>query len=48
MQRLAAVGIDMTAVGRTLEGDGIAGFEKAYRGVLADLTASTRSTAASL
>ena len=48
MQRLAAVGIDMTAVGRTLESDGIAGFEKAYRGVLADLAASARSTAASL
>jgi transaldolase len=41
MLRLAAVGIDMTAVGRTLEDNGIASFEKAYRDVLADLTAST-------
>ncbi|MEV6269441.1 transaldolase family protein [Kribbella sp. NPDC051936] len=48
MQRLAAAGIDMTAVGRTLEDNGIAGFEKAYRGVLADLTASTQPSAASL
>ena len=38
--QLAAVGIDMTAVGRTLEENGIAAFEKAYRDVLADLTAA--------
>jgi transaldolase len=38
MLGLAAVGIDMTAVGRTLEDNGIAGFEKAYRDVHADLT----------
>lgn len=38
MERLAAVGIDMTAVGRTLEENGIAGFEKAYHDVLAKLT----------
>ena len=48
MERLAALGIDMTAVGRVLEDNGIAGFEKAYRGVLADLTASTQPSAASL
>ncbi|WP_327640783.1 transaldolase [Kribbella sp. NBC_00482] len=40
MLHLAAAGIDMAAVGRTLEENGIAGFEKAYRDVLADLTAS--------
>ncbi|WTK91964.1 hypothetical protein OG558_24455 [Kribbella sp. NBC_01510] len=38
MERLAAVGIDMTAVGRTLEENGIASFEKAYQDVLAKLT----------
>jgi transaldolase len=38
MQRLAAVGIDMTAVGRTLEDNGIASFDKAYQQVLANLT----------
>jgi len=48
MERLAALGIDMTAVGCVLEDNGIAGFEKAYRGVLADLTASTQPSAASL
>jgi len=43
MQRLAALGIDLTAVGRALEDSGIAGFEKAYRDVLADLTTSTQT-----
>ncbi len=38
MQRLAAVGVDMTAVGRTLEDNGIASFNKAYQDVLANLT----------
>ncbi|MEV0801571.1 transaldolase [Kribbella sp. NPDC050281] len=38
MVRLAAAGIDMTAVGRTLEDNGIAGFDKAYEDVLAKLT----------
>ncbi|TCC07199.1 transaldolase [Kribbella soli] len=38
MERLAAVGIDMTAVGRTLEDNGIASFNKAYQDVLANLT----------
>jgi transaldolase len=38
MLRLAAVGIDMTAVGRTLEDNGIASFDKAYQGVLTNLT----------
>jgi transaldolase len=38
MQRLEAVGIDMTVVGRALEDNGIAGFEKAYHDVLANLT----------
>lgn len=38
MGRLAAVGIDMTAVGRTLEDNGIASFNKAYQDVLANLT----------
>jgi transaldolase len=38
MVRLAAVGIDMTAVGRTLEDNGIASFDKAYQDVLANLT----------
>jgi transaldolase len=38
MLRLATVGIDMTAVGRTLEDNGIAGFDKAYQGVLTNLT----------
>ena len=38
MLRLAAAGIDMAAVGRTLEDNGIASFDKAYQDVLADLT----------
>jgi transaldolase len=38
MLRLAAVGIDMTAVGRALEDNGIASFDKAYQDVLANLT----------
>lgn len=38
MQRLAAVGIDMTAVGRTLEDNGIASFDNAYQDVLTNLT----------
>ncbi|MET7280772.1 transaldolase [Kribbella sp. NPDC005582] len=38
MLRLADIGVDMTAVGRTLEESGIAKFDQAYRGVLADLT----------
>ena len=38
MLRLAAVGVDMTAVGRTLEDNGIAAFDKAYQDVLANLT----------
>jgi transaldolase len=41
MQRLAAVGIDMTAVGRALEDIGIATFHKAYHDVLANLTNMT-------
>ncbi|RZU16336.1 transaldolase [Kribbella rubisoli] len=48
MERLAVVGIDMTAVGRTLEENGIASFEKAYQDVLAKLTemkAAQRRTA---
>jgi len=46
IRRLAAAGIDMTAVGRTLEDNGIAAFEKAYRDALADLTASTLTSGA--
>ncbi|TDW84313.1 transaldolase [Kribbella pratensis] len=38
MQRLTAVGVDMTAVGHTLEDNGIASFNKAYQDVLANLT----------
>ena len=38
MLRLAAAGVDMTAVGRTLEDNGIASFDKAYQDVLANLT----------
>lgn len=38
MQQLAAVGVDMTAVGHTLEDNGIASFNKAYQDVLANLT----------
>jgi transaldolase len=38
MLRLATVGIDMTAVGRTLEDNGIASFDMAYQGVLTNLT----------
>ena len=48
MQRLAAVGIDMTAVGRSLEENGIASFEKAYQDVLArlsEMAAAQRRTA---
>src|SRR4051794_702230 len=41
MLQLAAVGIDMNAVGRPLEDNGIASFEKAHRDVVAHLTAST-------
>ena len=45
MQRLAAVGIDMTAVGRTLEDNGIASFDKAYQDILRTLAATTRPDA---
>ena len=38
VQRLTAVGVDMTAVGHTLEDNGIASFNKAYQDVLANLT----------
>jgi transaldolase len=44
MLRLAAVGIDMTAVGRTLEDNGIANFDKAYHEVLANLAATAQAT----
>jgi transaldolase len=43
MRRLAAVGIDMNAVGRTLEDNGIATFEKAYHEVLSNLAASAQA-----
>jgi transaldolase len=43
MQRLAAVGIDMTVVGRALEDNGIASFEKAYQDVLANLAAAPQT-----
>jgi transaldolase len=43
MRRLAAVGIDMTAVGRTLEDAGIASFNKAYHDVLASLATTLRT-----
>jgi transaldolase len=43
MLRLAAVGIDMTAVGRALEDNGIASFDKAYHEVLANLAASAQA-----
>jgi transaldolase len=38
MQHLATIGIDMTAVGRILEDNGITSFNKAYQDVLANLT----------
>ncbi|TDO66465.1 transaldolase [Kribbella sp. VKM Ac-2571] len=41
MRRLTDVGVDMNAVGHTLEDNGIASFHKAYQDVLANLTAST-------
>jgi transaldolase len=43
MLRLATVGIDMTAVGRTLEDNGIASFDMAYHDVLANLAAITQT-----
>ncbi|TCN32916.1 transaldolase [Kribbella orskensis] len=45
MLRLAAVGVDMTAVGRTLEDNGIASFNKAYHDVLANLAATKQPPA---
>ena len=43
MQRLAALGIDMDVVGSTLEDNGIASFDEAYRHVLANLAATART-----
>jgi transaldolase len=44
MLRLTTVGIDLTAVGRTLEDNGIASFDKAYHEVLANLAATEKAT----
>ncbi|MEU4392133.1 transaldolase [Kribbella sp. NPDC023855] len=43
LDRLAAAGVDMNAVGRTLEENGIATFEKAYQDVLTNLTDKTEA-----
>jgi transaldolase len=43
MQRLAALGIYMDVVGRTLDDNGIASFDEAYHHVLADLAATAQS-----
>jgi transaldolase len=43
MPRLAAVGIDMAAVGRALEDNGVVAFDQAYQGVLANLTNMTEA-----
>ena len=45
MQSLAAVGIDMDAVGLTLEDNGIENFDKAYHDILQTLAATTRPDA---
>jgi transaldolase len=42
MRRLAAAGVDMNDVGRTLEDQGVAGFHTSHQEVLAALTARTR------
>jgi transaldolase len=45
IRRLAAVGVDMDDVGRTLENQGIAGFHESFREVLAALAANTTHSA---
>lgn len=42
MQRLAAAGVDMDDVGRTLEQEGVASFTKSFQEVLAALDAKAR------
>jgi transaldolase len=46
MQRLAAVGVDMDDVGRTLEEAGVASFHESFAGVLEALEARARQLAA--
>jgi transaldolase len=45
MQRLAAVGVDMDDVGRTLEDQGVASFDKSFEQVLAALDAKAHQLA---
>jgi transaldolase len=42
MRRLAAVGVDMDDVGRTLTDEGVAGFHESFRHMLASLAAKAR------
>ncbi|MET9272975.1 transaldolase [Kribbella sp. NPDC003557] len=42
LQQLAALGIDMDTVGQTLEDNGVANFDAAYRGILETLDATAR------
>ena len=46
MRRLDALGIDMEAVGLTLEDQGVASFHESFRQVLSDLEAKASRVAA--